>query len=54
MSRNYAYAGGMHYSIDTECIMRSYINNTLQILYILSEWVTSSCSVKLMITPETS
>ena len=52
-SKNYAYAGGMQYFVDTECVVKSYVNNTLQMLYIQSEDVTSSCSIKLMITPGT-
>ena len=52
-SKNYAYAGDMQYFVDTECVVKSYVNNTLQMLYIQSEDVTSSCSIKLMITPGT-
>lgn len=50
-SRNYAYAGGIHYDIDTECIVTSSVNETLQMWYIQCEHVTPSCSVKLTITP---
>lgn len=50
-SRKYAYAGGIHYAIDTECIVMSSVNETLQMWYIQCEHVTPSCSIKLTITP---
>ena len=50
-SKKYAYAGGMHYSIDTQCVVRSYVNDTVQMLYIQTEQVNPDCTIKLTIKP---
>ena len=51
-SKKYAYAGGMHYSIDTQCVVRSYVNDTVQMLYIQTEKVNPDCTIKLTIKPK--
>ena len=50
-SKNYAYAGGMHYSVDTQCEVKTSVNDTLQMLYIQTVNVNTTCSVMLTITP---
>ena len=50
-SKNYVYAGSLHYSIDTECEVKNYMNDTLQLWYVQTVNLTASCTVMLTITP---